>query len=137
MTPNRPYFLRAVNDWIIDNGLTPHLLVDATYQDVVVPEQYIDDGKIILNISPVAIQEAEFGNEWILFSARFSGVKHRIEIPIQSVIAIYAKENGRGMVFPDEPAEDESNTEKSSASDSEQNDKSKTPGEKPHLTVVK
>lgn len=113
--------------------MTPHLLIDAAISGVVVPEQYIDDGKIILNISPSAIHEAQFGNDWILFSARFNGALFRIELPMESVIAIYAKENGRGMVFPES-----SQLENTEVSDDEQSDNGKPrTTEKPHLTVVK
>lgn len=134
MTSNRPYFLRAINEWIIDNDMTPHLLVDATQEDVVVPEQYIDDGKIILNISPVAIEKAEFGNDWVLFSARFNGKQFNIELPITSIIAIYAKENGRGMVFPEEEIDaTESDKPADSVADTSKAD-TKNP---PHLTIVK
>jgi stringent starvation protein B len=102
MTSNKPYLVRALNEWILDNQLTPFLLVDASVKGVEVPEQYIKDGKIILNITPSAIQEIAFENEWIYFSARFGGQPFMINIPISAVLAIYAKENGRGMMFAEE-----------------------------------
>ena len=99
MTSNKPYLIRALNEWILDNQLTPFLLVDARVKGVEVPEQYIKDGKIILNITPSAIQEIVFEDDWIYFSARFSGQPFMINIPISAVLAIYAKENGRGIMF--------------------------------------
>jgi len=104
MTSNKPYLVRALNDWILDNQLTPYLLVDASIKGVEVPEQHIKDGKIILNILPSAVQEIAFENEWIYFSARFGGQPFMINIPISAVLAIYAKENGRGMMFAEEEA---------------------------------
>ena len=102
MTSNKPYLVRALNEWILDNQLTPFLLVDASVKGVEVPEQHIKDGKIILNITPSAVQEIAFENEWIYFSARFGGRPFMINIPISAVLAIYAKENGRGIMFTEE-----------------------------------
>lgn len=106
MTPNRPYFLRALNEWIVDNYLTPHLMVDATHNGVSVPQQYVKDGKIVLNIAPDAIQHLSMTNEWVCFDARFSGVLYHIRLPVLSINAIYAVENGRGMVFEHEESGD-------------------------------
>ncbi len=127
MTSNRPYLVRALNEWILDNQLTPFLLVDASVKGVEVPEQHIKDGKIILNITPSAIQEIAFENEWIYFSARFGGRPFMINIPISAVLAIYAKENGRGIMF----AEEESLAV--DTAEVEQKESSK----KPVLTVIK
>lgn len=102
MTLSRPYFLRALHEWIVDNALTPHLMVDATMPGVAVPLQYVKDGKIVLNAAPEAIANLNMTNEWVSFDARFSGVVHRIRLPILSITAIYAVENGRGMVFESE-----------------------------------
>jgi stringent starvation protein B len=82
--------------------MTPFLLVDANVKGVEVPEQHIKDGKIILNVTPSAVQEIAFENEWIYFSARFSGQPFMINIPVSAVLAIYAKENGRGIMFAEE-----------------------------------
>ena len=95
MTSNKPYLIRALNEWILDNQMTPFLLVDAN-EGVEVPEQHIKDGKIILNVAPSAVQEITFEDEWIYFSARFSGQPFMINVPINAVLAIYAKENGQG-----------------------------------------
>jgi stringent starvation protein B len=101
MTPSRPYLLRALFDWIVDNGLTPHILVDAEGLGVVVPRDYVEEGKIILNINPPAVSGLVIGNERLEFDARFSGRSMRVSVPVPAVLAIYAKENGRGMMFPE------------------------------------
>ena len=110
MTSTRPYLLRALYDWIVDNGLTPHILVDATAEQAEVPRQYVEDDKIVLNITPNAIRDLEIGNEFLSFSARFGGKPQHILSPINAVLAIYAKENGKGMLFPEEEADTETNT---------------------------
>ncbi len=102
MTSMRPYLLRAIHQWIVDNGLTPYLLVDATHQKVEVPSQYVENGKIILNITPTAVQGLTLDNDWVSFSARFSGHAFSIFIPVPAILAIYAKENGKGMFFKPE-----------------------------------
>lgn len=105
MTSSKPYLLRALHQWIVDNQLTPHLMVDATIPGTVVPEQHIRDGKIVLNIAPLSIINLVMENHLVTFDARFSGVTRNIRLPIKSIEAIYALENGQGMVF--EPEEDE------------------------------
>jgi len=102
MTPSRPYLLRAINEWILDNQCTPYLLVDAEVEGVDVPRQYVENGKIVLNIDPQAVRDLVLGNEEVSFSARFQGKPWQIYIPIQAVLAIYAQENGRGMMFNEE-----------------------------------
>lgn len=99
MTPNRPYLIRAVNEWLLDNQCTPHLLVNAEAPGVDVPKQYIQDGKIVLNIGPSAVEGLRVSNEDVTFLARFSGVSQLVSFPVSAVLAIYAKENGRGMMF--------------------------------------
>ena len=106
MTSSRPYLLRALLDWISDNGQTAHLLVDATRPGTVVPTQFVQDGKITLNIGPAAVQGLEMGNEWISFSARFAGHPMQVSVPVAAVLAIYARENGQGMMFGNEPGSD-------------------------------
>jgi len=103
MVSTRPYLIRAIYDWAQDNALTPHLLVDTTVQDVVVPTQFIEDDKIILNIAASAVVDLALGDEFISFGARFAGVAHEIFVPVSAVRAIYARENGVGLVLPDEP----------------------------------
>lgn len=107
MTSSRPYFIRALHEWIVDNTLTPHLMVDASLPGVNVPQQHVKDGKIVLNISPTAIINLSMTNDWVNFDARFSGVTHRIRIPVRAITAIYALENGRGMMFDQDDADDE------------------------------
>ncbi|WP_084758888.1 ClpXP protease specificity-enhancing factor [Legionella adelaidensis] len=100
MTSNKPYLIRAIYDWIVDNALTPYLLVNAEAPGVQVPQEYVNGGKIVLNISPQACRGLHLENDRILFTARFSGIATQIFLTPYSVIAIYAKENGRGMEFP-------------------------------------
>lgn len=107
MTPLKPYLIRSIYEWITDNDLTPHLLVNAEHPNVLLPHDFVEDGRIVLNIRPAAIQGLSLGNEEIEFNARFSGKAMHIFVPIKAVLAIYAKENGRGMVFDPEEADDE------------------------------
>lgn len=99
MNSNKPYLLRALNEWILDNGLTPHLIVDAHADGVEVPDQAIKDGKLVLNITARATARLKMGNDSISFQARFSGVPFDIFLPIEAIMAIYARENGQGMMF--------------------------------------
>jgi stringent starvation protein B len=99
MTSTRPYLIRAFYDWILDNGLTPHLLVDAAAGGVVVPRQFVKDGKIVLNLSPTAVRQLELGNEVLRFGARFGGLAMEVRVPPEAVLGIYARENGQGMLF--------------------------------------
>lgn len=100
--PQRPYLLRAMHDWITDNGQTSHVVVDAAVEGVQVPLQFVRDGKIVLNISPAAVSGMEIGNEELSFQARFSGASYRICVPLRAVLGIYARETGRGMIFSEE-----------------------------------
>jgi stringent starvation protein B len=109
MNSNRPYLIRAVYEWLLDNQCTPHLLVDAEAPGVDVPSQYIQEGKIVLNVGPQAVEGFRVTNDEVTFLARFSGVSQLISFPVMAVLAIYAKENGRGMMFSeDEPEPDDS-----------------------------
>lgn len=99
MTSNKPYFIRALYDWIVDNDLTPYLLVNADSPDVEVPQEHVSGGRIVLNISPTACRGLHLDNDRIVFSARFSGQVTQIFVSPSAVMAIYAKENGRGMEF--------------------------------------
>jgi stringent starvation protein B len=126
MSSARPYLLRAMHAWITDNGLTAYILVNAEREGVVIPRDYAVDGKIVLNISGSAVRALDIGNEGISFNARFGGQPQEIRVPIGAVEAIYAKENGQGMVFNEEsePAEPGPGGET-------------PPKTRPHLTVVK
>lgn len=99
MTPIQPYLLRAVYDWIVDNNMTPHILVNAEDEDARVPVQYVEDGRIVLNVAPSAVQAIDLGDEWIQFRARFAGTPHLITIPVHAVLSIHARETGQGMAF--------------------------------------
>jgi stringent starvation protein B len=139
MTPSRPYLLRAFYQWIVDNNLTVYIVVDAELPGVDVPKQYIEDGKIVLNISPKAVQQLDLSNDAVSFSARFSGIPYHIYVPVRAVTAIYAKENGRGMVFKEE--EDTTTTDEGGSADIPKRTSDKKGGNKrsgrPNLTVVK
>lgn len=102
MTSNRPYLLRAVHEWICDNGLTPHIVVDAGKPGVLVPPQSISDGRVVLNLAPRAVTHLEIGNDAITFMARFGGVSQRVSVPVAAVQAIYARENGQGMLLAED-----------------------------------
>ena len=102
MTSSRPYLVRAMYQWIVDNGMTPHLLVDVSVDGVQVPAEHVQNGKIILNIAPMAITGLVLADTEISFSARFSGKSVGIYIPVESVLAVYAKENGQGMMFSED-----------------------------------
>lgn len=102
MTALKPYLIRAVYDWILDNHLTPHLWVDALCPETLVPQQFVQDGKIVLNIRPQAVEALSLGDDSIEFNARFSGKPMLVVVPIAAVLAIYAKENNKGMGFDPE-----------------------------------
>lgn len=102
MLPSRPYLLNALYSWIVDSACTPHILVNAEMEGVKVPASFVQDGQIILNISPSAVQNFHMDAEGVSFSARFGGTPHQIFAPIAAILGIYARENGQGMVFEDE-----------------------------------
>lgn len=104
LSAQRPYLLRAMFEWLVDNDLTPHLAVNAEMPGVRVPMQFVQDGQIVLNIAPHAVGNLELGNDQVRFNARFSGQPHAIIVPLYAVEAIYARENGAGTMFPPEPA---------------------------------
>jgi stringent starvation protein B len=109
MTSSRPYLIRAIHEWIVDNFMTPYLLVDIEGEGVNVPRQHGQNGKIVLNVSPQAVDGLLLSNEAIAFRARFGGIATDVYVPVDAVLAIYARENGRGMVFTedeDEPGPD-------------------------------
>ena len=99
MTSNRPYLIRAIYDWIIDNNLTPYLLLNADYPGLQLPIDYVKEGRIVLNIAPQACRGLHLNNDRIVFTARFSGEAQQIVVFPAAVLAIYAKENGSGMEF--------------------------------------
>jgi stringent starvation protein B len=119
----KPYLLRALYEWCTDNGYTPHIAVRVDNQTRV-PRQFVRDNEIVLNISFEATSQLQMGNEWIEFSARFSGKSHKIEVPIANILAIYARENGQGMAFPVESAGGEA---RDSGADAEPADETESP----------
>ncbi|HAO25064.1 MULTISPECIES: ClpXP protease specificity-enhancing factor [unclassified Methylophaga] len=102
MSSQKPYLIRAIYQWLLDNQSTPYLLVNTNHEGVVVPEQYIRDARIVLNLAPDAISGLNMDNEWVSFSARFSGKAMDLFIPVIAIQAIYGKENNEGMFFPEE-----------------------------------
>lgn len=135
MNSSRPYLARALYEWIVDNGCTPYVVVNANRDDVQVPRAHIKDGQIVLNIAPTAVVGLKIGNDALEFSARFGGVAMQIYAPMSAVLGIYARENGQGMIF--EP-EDTSPTPPSPASDQNSSTTAgnKKPG-RPGLKIVK
>lgn len=133
MTSNRPYLVRALYDWIVDNELTPHVLVDAEFPNVKVPSHAVRQGKVVLNVGPNAVRDLVMDNEQLSFSARFGGQAFLVYVPIAAIQAIYARENGQGMMFaPESPdgSPDDDPTQASSDSDSGDDKRS-------HLRVIK
>lgn len=105
MTSSRPYLTRALYEWIVDNGCTPYVVVNANRNDVQVPQSYVKDGQIVLNIAPSAVVGLKIDNAALEFNARFGGVPTQIYVPMGALLGIYARENGQGMIFePDDPA---------------------------------
>lgn len=145
MTSQRPYLLRAIYAWIADNGMTPHLLVDATRPGVSVPRHAVSDGKIVLNVADRAVAGLDMGNECISFTARFQGVSHRVQVPVDAVLLIYARETGQGMGLQEAPPDDEADAHEPAAREDDarperaQGDDDDTPPPKRghHLRVVK
>lgn len=126
LSQQRPYLLRAMHEWMTDNALTPHIVVDATFDNLKLPVEHVRDNKIVLNVSYAATRGLRMGNDTASFEARFGGAPRALNIPLDAILGIYARENGQGMVFaeeggskppPDDPAPQE--------------------GKKPSLRVVK
>ena len=105
MTSHRPYLLRALYEWVVDNGMTPHVLVDAGMPGVRVPRHAVKDGRIVLNIAERAVGGLRMDNDSLRFSARFGGVSQSVVVPMPAVIAVYARETGHGMALPEDPGE--------------------------------
>lgn len=99
LTSTKPYLLRALYDWIVDNSCTPYIIVDINVRDVVVPDNYDENGKIVLNIAETAVRDFQMTDSFLEFFARFDGVERQLYIPMDAILAIYAQENGRGMGF--------------------------------------
>jgi stringent starvation protein B len=98
-TKQRPYLIRAMHEWMMDNGFTPHIVADATATGLKIPSEHVKEGKIVLNVSHSATRGLVLGNDEIAFEARFDGVAREVSVPVQAVLGIYARETGQGMVF--------------------------------------
>ena len=133
VTPTRPYLARAIYEWICDNQLTPYLLVDATQQHTDVPQQFVKDGQIVLNLAPHAIHQFHMDNDAISFSARFGGVAKDIYVPIRAVLGLYARENGQGLFF--DPSEYE-NISPVTTEEIAEISETEAPKKKPSLRIV-
>ena len=139
LTSNKPYLLRAIYDWIVDNNATPHVVIFADNPQVIVPQQFVEDGKIILNISPSAAQDLLVDNDGVSFSARFGGKPFNIYSPIGAILALYASENSEGMSFDIEDFDDlppEGSPTDSPKTNTKNNKSAKSSG-RPTLKVVK
>lgn len=135
MTSSRPYMIRALYEWIVDNDFTPHIVVNARIEGTEVPQQYVNkDGQIVLNIAPRAVSTLDLGNKAVSFNARFGGIPTDLYVPCHAILGIYARENGQGMMFdfesPPEPEPDPDPTPKTSV-------KKDAPERRPSLRVVK
>ena len=139
LTSRRPYLIRALYEWVLDNDLTPHLLVAADADGVDVPRQFVtDEGKITVNISPTAVRALSLSNELISFSARFSGQSYNVSVPPGAVLALYARENGEGMLFGEvEPTPTPPDDGPKGEDESETEDGEAAKNKHPHLKVVK
>ncbi|HEY9040559.1 MAG TPA: ClpXP protease specificity-enhancing factor [Rheinheimera sp.] len=137
MTANRPYLLRAFYEWIVDNNCTPYLVVDATVNAVKVPMQFVQNGQIVLNTAPSAVGNLQLGNDAVTFNARFGGQPFALYIPVNAVLAIYARENGAGTVFTLEEEEDEAEILSNEFDDDSPEPEPPKPKKTSHLKVVK
>lgn len=141
MTSSRPYMIRALYEWIVDNECTPYILVDAHGQGVQVPQQFVNkDGQIVLNIAPTAVMALAIENQHLSFNARFGGVPTDIFVPCGAVLGIYARENGQGMIFEPEPERDPeppAGGDKPPLSKPARSDKGGESKNRPSLKVVK
>ena len=137
MTPNRPYLLRAFYEWIVDNDCTPHILVDTEMPGVVVPTQFIKDNQIVLNIAPGATASLHMDNDWVSFNARFGGQPMQVSVPVSSIVAIYARENGAGTVFEQSEPVQEGTAPVQPPAPENQNGPEDKPPKGSHLKVIK
>ena len=137
MKSSRPYLVRALYEWIVDNDCTPHLLVNAEFAGVQVPAGFASDGQIVLNVSPTAVRNLHMDNEAVSFEGRFSGVPQSLYIPAAAVLAIYARENGQGMVFDAESPMLEGGEIDDPDEQNPPDDEPPRPSGRPSLKVVK
>ena len=137
MKSSRPYLVRTLYEWIVDNDCTPHLLVDAEFNGVQVPAGFASDGQIVLNVSPTAVRHLHMDNEAVSFEGRFAGVPQSLYIPAAAVLAIYARENGQGMVFEAESPMLDGGEIEEPDEQSPPDDAPPRPSGRPSLKVVK
>lgn len=145
MNSSKPYLIRALHEWIVDNDCTPYVLVAVDMPGVQVPEGYGENGQLVLNVSPSAVRHLQMGNEGLSFEARFGGVARQIVIPLYAIMAIYAQENGQGMFFDAEQQEEAGHAaleeppvaEEAGVIAEEQDAPSPSPSGKPSLRIVK
>lgn len=141
LIPTKPYMLRAMHEWCVDNNLTPHLMV-AVNSQTRVPMAYVKDGEIVLNINYTATKDLHMDNDSVVFSARFGGVSQNIYVPMNAVKGIFARENGQGMFFELEDAtelDEGIDSSQLSSADGDLDDQApkKQNNKKPFLTIVK
>ncbi|KFX68400.1 peptidase [Pseudomonas taeanensis MS-3] len=137
MNSSRPYLVRALYEWIVDNDCTPHLLVNAEFAGVQVPPGFASDGQIVLNVSPGAVRHLHMDNEAVSFEGRFGGVAHSLYVPAAAVLAIYARENGQGMVFDLEPPVPDDEEDEGPGDQGPPDGEPPRPSGRPSLKVVK
>ncbi|MCQ4314043.1 ClpXP protease specificity-enhancing factor [Stutzerimonas sp. VN223-3] len=137
MTSSRPYLVRALYEWIVDNEYTPHVLVNVEHPGVQVPAGFASDGQIVLNVAPSAVRQLQMDNDAISFEGRFGGVPHRLHVPSAAVMAIYARENGQGMVFEIESTPPEDDTPSDDSSTDSGASSRPASAKRPSLKVVK
>ena len=136
LIPTKPYLLRALHEWCVDNNLTPHLIV-AVNSQTRVPMAYVEDGEIVLNINYGATKDLHIDNESVVFSARFGGVAQNIYVPMSAVKGIFARENGQGMFFEAETGAAEAVEAEENADNVTVDAEKKQNSKKPTLTIVK
>ncbi len=137
MNSSRPYLIRALYEWVVDNDCTPHILVNAEYPAVQIPQGFANDGQIVLNISPSAVRHLHMDNDAVSFEGRFGGVPYSLYVPVAAVMGIYARENGQGMVFDLEPAVDDDDDLGIDDDVPPPDDEPPRPSGRPSLKVVK
>jgi len=139
LKPRRPYLLRAMHEWISDSQCTPHIVVDAGVDGVEVPRQYVQDGKIVLNVSWTATAQLKIGDDELTFNGRFGGAGMQVRIPLAAVLAIYARETGQGMIFADEgePAPPDGTPPETPPDTPQKGPSPREGGGRPKLKVVK
>ena len=133
LSRQRPYLLRAMHEWMTDNALTPHIVVDGAYENLDLPREHVRDGRIVFNVSYAATRGLVLGNDAVRFEARFNGVPRAMIVPVEAILGIYARENGQGMVF----AEEKGTEPPPDGTDPPSGDSGPSSGGRPTLKVVK